>query len=51
MSLLTTTLVVKQFVLATSKKKTLHCFFFKFYLLARAAFVSVYENQTSNLSE
>ena len=36
--------VVMQFVSAKSKKMTLH-FVYKFYVLARAAFDSFYENQ------
>ena len=40
-----------QFVSAESKKKTLHCFVYKFYPLTRVAFVSCYENQIWNLSE
>ena len=44
-TLAATFVVVMQFVSAESKKKTLHCFVYKFYLLARAAFVSFYENQ------
>ena len=44
-TLVATFFVVMQFVSAESEEKTLHYFVFKFYLLARAAFVSFYENQ------
>ena len=37
--------VAMQLVSAERKKKALHCFVYKFYLFARAAFVSFYENQ------
>ena len=37
--------VAMEFVSAESKNKTLHRFVYKFYLLARATFVSFYENQ------
>ena len=44
-TLAATFVVVMQFVSAEIKKKTLHCFVYKFYLLANADFVSFYENQ------
>ena len=50
-TLAATFVVVMQFISEESKKKTLHCFVYKFYPLARAAFVSFYENQILNLSE
>ena len=50
-SLTATFVVVMQFVSAESKKKKLHCFVYKFNLLARAAFVFFYENQIWNLSK
>ena len=50
-TLAATFIVVMQFVSVERKKKTLGRFVYKFYLLARAAFVSFYENQIWNLSK
>ena len=44
-TLAATFVVVMEFVSAESKKKTLHCFVYTFYLLAMVAFVPFYENQ------